>query len=261
MRHRIALAYGTLSYGLFLAVFLYAIGFVGDFLVPKTVDSGPAGAPWPAVVVNLALLGLFGFQHSVMARPGFKKWWTKVVPQPVERSTYVLFASLALALVFWQWRPLPAEVWSLEGAWARGLAWGLFALGWAIVLASTFMISHAHLFGLRQVSDYHRQRAPSSPGFQTPGLYRHLRHPIMLGFLIGFWATPRMTVGHLLFAGVASGYILVGVSLEERDMLRTFGERYRAYRRQVPMFLPRPLSGGRRDEGATALTAKGGERG
>ncbi|MDX1630267.1 MAG: isoprenylcysteine carboxylmethyltransferase family protein, partial [Thermoanaerobaculia bacterium] len=217
----------------------YAIGFVGDFLVPKTVDSGATGPLWQALLVDLGLLTLFAVQHSGMARSAFKRWWTRFVPRPIERSTYVLFSSLVLALLFWQWRPLTAEIWSVEASWAQGLLWGLFALGWALVLVSTYLISHAHLFGLRQVYDHHRGRELSSPGFQTPSLYRHLRHPIMLGFLIAFWATPHMTAGHLLFAVASSGYILVGVALEERDLLRAFGERYRTYREQVPAFLPR----------------------
>ena len=244
MSRTLALLYGILCYTLFLAVFLYAIGFVGGFGVPKAIDDGAAGPLAAAVAVDLALLGLFAVQHSVMARPGFKRRWTKLVPPAVERSTYVLFASLALALLFWQWRPLPGTVWSVESAWGRGLLWGLFAVGWGLVLASTFMISHAHLFGLRQVADHGRRRAPASPGFQTPGLYRHVRHPIMLGFFVAFWATPEMSAGHLLFAAAASGYIVVGVALEERDLVAAFGERYRAYRAQVPAFVPRP--GGRR---------------
>lgn len=239
MRRQLALVYGALCYALFLGVFLYAIGFVGGFAVPKHVDSGVTGPLGVAVALDLALLGLFAVQHSGMARPGFKRWWTRWVLWPVERSTYVLLASLALALLFWAWRPLPAEVWTVESAWGRGVLWGLFALGWGLVLVSTFLISHAHLFGLRQVVDHHQGRQPGNPGFQTPSLYRHLRHPIMLGFFVAFWATPEMTAGHLLFAGAASGYIVVGVALEERDLVRAFGQRYQAYREQVPMFLPR----------------------
>lgn len=235
----LALAYGAVSYAIFLGTFLYAIGFVGNLLVPKSIDSGAAGAFWPAVLVDLGLLGLFGLQHSTMARPGFKRWWTRFVPHPVERSTYVLFASVALILLFSLWRPIPGVVWTMESEAGRGVAWVLYALGWGLVLISTFMISHAHLFGLKQVHDHARRRTPSEPGFQTPGLYRHMRHPIMVGFLIAFWATPDMTVGHLLFAAVTTAYILVGVRLEERDLTKMFGDRYRAYRSRVPGFVPR----------------------
>lgn len=257
MRRTFALVYGFLAYTLFLGVFLYAIGFVGDFLVPETVDSGATGALWPAVVVDLALLGLFAVQHSGMARAGFKRWWTKVVPREIERSTYVLLSSLALALLFWQWRPLPGVVWSVEVAWGRVALWGLFAVGWATVLVSTFLISHAHLFGLRQVVDHHRGRPPAQMEFQTPGLYEIVRHPIMLGFLIAFWATPRMTLGHLLFAAASTAYIVVGVALEERDLVRAFGARYRAYRTRVPGLVPRPMGGGGRS--AAAVPAEGAD--
>lgn len=256
MRRTLALIYGLFAYALFLGTFVYAIGFVGGLVVPKHVDSGATGTARLAVLVDLALLGLFAVQHSGMARPAFKRWWTKLVPREIERSTYVLLASAALALLFWLWRPLPWEVWSVEAAWGRAVLWSLFALGWALVLVSTFMISHAHLFGLRQVADHHQGREPSEPGFQTPGLYRHVRHPIMLGFLIAFWATPEMSAGHLLFAAAGSGYILVGVALEERDLVRAFGTRYRAYREQVPGLLPRPT--GRRRSGEV-LQAEGGE--
>ncbi|HEX2254457.1 MAG TPA: NnrU family protein [Thermoanaerobaculia bacterium] len=239
MTRILATAYGFLAYGIFLVVFLYAIGFVGGFVVPKAIDSGPTEPLGPTLLVDLALLGLFAVQHSVMARPGFKRWWTRWVPRPIERSTYVLLASLVLALLFWQWRPLPEPIWTAESAAVRGLLWGLFGLGWATVLVSTFLISHAHLFGVRQVLDHQRGREPANPGFQTPNLYRHLRHPIMLGFFIAFWATPDMSTGHLLFALATSGYILLGVALEERDLLQAFGERYRVYQEQVPRFLPR----------------------
>jgi methanethiol S-methyltransferase len=240
MSRAIALLYGVLCYLVFLVAFLYAIGFVGNLVVPKSIDSSEPGAFWPSLLVNLGLLGLFAVQHSVMARPGFKRWWTRIVPQPVERSTYVLFASLALILLYWQWRPLPEVVWSVESGAGRAVLWTLFALGWGLVLVSTFMISHAHLFGVKQVHQYWRRQEAALPGFQTPGLYRYLRHPIMAGFLIAFWATPVMTVGHLVFALATSGYILVAVQLEERDLVHAFGERYQAYRERVPMFIPRP---------------------
>lgn len=236
----LAFIYGILCYAIFLGTFLYAIGFVGNFAVPKSIDSGAVGSFWPSLLVNLGLLGLFAVQHSVMARPGFKRWWTRFVPRPVERSTYVLFASLALVLLFWLWQPLPASVWTIEGEAVRAAVWALFGVGWAIVLVSTFMISHAHLFGLRQVGQHLRGDDVSGPEFQTPGLYRLVRHPIMLGFLVAFWATPVMTVGHLVFAGATTGYILIALQLEERDLVRTFGDRYQRYREQVPMLVPRP---------------------
>jgi methanethiol S-methyltransferase len=253
----LVLGYGLVSYVVFLGTFLYAIGFVGNLLVPKSIDSGGGGAFWPSVLMNVGLMGVFGLQHSVMARPGFKRWWTQFVPRPVERSTYVLFASLALMLLFALWRPMPTVVWSLEGDAARGVAWTFFGLGWGLVLVSTFMISHAHLFGLKQVHDHARRHRPSEPGFQTPGLYRHVRHPIMLGFLIAFWAAPDMTTGHLLFAAVTSAYILVGVRLEELDLAKAFGERYRDYQSRVPPFLPSLRSRSRGVARAGSGTADG----
>ena len=235
--------YGVICYLIFLVTFVYAIGFVGNLVVPRSIDSGAPGAFWPSLLINLGLLGLFGVQHSAMARPGFKRWWTKIVPEPIERSTYVLFASLALVLLFWQWRPLPHIVWSVHGEVGRTVLWTAYGLGWGLVLASTFMISHAHLFGVSQVRDYLQRRQQSEPGFQTPGLYRHMRHPIMTGFFIAFWATPEMTAGRLVFAVVTTAYILVALQLEERDLVRFFGEKYKAYRSQVPMFIPRLVRG------------------
>jgi methanethiol S-methyltransferase len=236
----VAFVYGIASYVVFLGAFLYAIGFVGNLIVPKSIDTGEQAPFWQAVLANAALLGLFAIQHSGMARPGFKRRWTKIVPRPIERSTYVLLASLALALLYWQWRPLPAVVWDVQAGWARGLLWALFGIGWGIVLIATFMISHAHLFGLKQVTEHLRQVETSTMEFQTPGLYRYLRHPIMLGFFIAFWATPTMTVGHLIFAIATTGYILLALQLEERDLLARFGRRYEEYRERVPMFIPRP---------------------
>lgn len=240
MTRVLAFLYGLACYLTFLATFLYAIGFVGNLAVPKAIDSGATGAFWPSLLVDALLLGLFALQHSAMARPAFKRGWTRVVPPPVERSTYVLLASLALVLLFWLWQPLPALVWQAEAAWARALLWGLFGLGWGVVLAATFMISHAHLFGLKQVHEHLRRQAPPELGFTTVGLYRHVRHPIMLGFVIAFWATPEMSVSHLVFALATTGYILVALQLEERDLIGALGEPYRAYRQRVPMLLPRP---------------------
>jgi protein-S-isoprenylcysteine O-methyltransferase Ste14 len=239
MSHAARLTYALICYAVFLLAFLYAVGFLGHVVVPKTVDDGLIVDPGLAVAVNVSLLTLFALQHSVMARPRFKVWWTRIVPQPIERSTYVLLASLALLLLFWQWRPLPAIVWSVSEPVAAGLLMGLFWIGWLVVLASTFMISHLDLFGLKQAIQGWRSTKPGEAAFTTPLLYRYVRHPIYLGFVIAFWATPTMTAGHLLFAAVATAYILVGIQLEERDLVAFFGDRYRRYRREVGMLLPR----------------------
>lgn len=241
MRRILGFIYGTINYLIFLGVFLYAIAFVGDFLVPKTIDAGdPTGAFWPSLLINAGLLGLFAIQHSGMARRGFKKWWTKIVPWPIERSTYVLFTNAVLILLYWQWRPMPEVIWSVEGTVGQWILWGLFGLGWALVLIATFMISHAHLFGIKQVYEYLRGEELSSPDFQVRGLYRYVRHPLNLGFIIAFWATPHMTLGHLIFAVATTGYIFIAMVLEERDLIAEFGEKYRRYREQVPMIVPRP---------------------
>jgi protein-S-isoprenylcysteine O-methyltransferase Ste14 len=235
-----ALFYGAIAYAIFLFTFLYAIGFVSGCVVPRTVDSGRAGPPAMALAIDLLLLGLFAVQHSGMARPAFKRWWTNYVPAAVERSTYVLVSSLVLALLFWQWRALPQQVWQVDNEPARWALYALAAAGWLLVLSSTFLINHFDLFGLRQVWSYAHGRGPDTPApFVTRAYYRIVRHPLMLGFLIAFWSTPDMTVGHLLFALMTTGYILVAVKcLEERDLVAQFGDTYRSYQRDVPMLLP-----------------------
>jgi len=248
----LAFLYGTVSYAIFLVVFLYAIAFVGGFGVPKTVDSGATGGLVEALVVDVILLGLFAVQHSVMARPGFKRWWTRIVPHSVERSTYVLFASLILALLFWQWQPIAGVIWNIEQPLGRVALYSLFGLGWTIVLLSTFMINHFDLFGLRQVWLRVRGADYTEVPFVTRGFYNFVRHPIMLGFLIAFWATPTMTMGHLLFAIATTGYIFIGIFFEERDLAAAHGRSFEQYRRAVPMILPLSGNKSRQDRPATA---------
>jgi len=236
-----AALYGLLSYLFFLATFVYAIGFVGNLpLLPKTIDSGATAPLIETLVIDLALLGLFAVQHSVMARRGFKRWWTRVIPESMERSTFVLAATAALALLLWQWRPIAEPViWSVSDPVARFVLHGVFWLGWGVLLISTFLINHFELFGLRQVWANLRGQTLPVPEFRTPLFYRHVRHPIYLGFVLAFWATPQMTAGHLLFAAACTGYILIGIWFEERDLVALFGQRYQVYRQQVGMLLPK----------------------
>jgi methanethiol S-methyltransferase len=234
----LALAYGFVSYTIFLGSFLYAIGFVSGLVVPKTIDSGPV-VPMPqALIVDLVLMSVFAIQHSVMARRQFKQWWTQFVPKPVERSTYVLFASLALVLLFWQWRPIPAVVWEITDPGIAKAILGLSLIGWLLVLTSTFLINHFELFGLHQVANNLIGRPMPAQRFRTPLFYKFVRHPIYLGFIIAFWAAATMTTGHLLFAAVTTAYIFVGILLEEHDMVDLFGEDYRRYKDRVSMLLP-----------------------
>ena len=234
----IAFLYGLAAYLTFSAAFLYAIGFVGGLVVPKSIDSGAESSTAEAVIVNLLLMSLFAVQHSVMARPQFKQWWTQYVPKPVERSTYVLLASLCLLLLFWQWRPMPAIVWQVNDPDVAVTVATVSLGGWIIVLTSTFMINHFELFGLHQVTNHLADREMPATRFRTPLFYELVRHPIYLGFIIAFWAAPVMSVGHLLFATVTTAYILVGIFLEERDLIELFGDEYRQYRKRVSMLLP-----------------------
>jgi len=252
MLERIAyFAYGAVSYLIFLGTFLYAIGFIGNFGTPTRLDGPPAGPLGAALAVNAGLLALFAVQHSVMARKWFKERWTRVVPPPLERSTYVLLSSLALSALFWQWRPMGGEVWSIDSPTGRLVVRVLFAFGWGLVLVSTFLINHFDLFGLRQVWLHLRGRAYTPLPFATPGPYRLVRHPLYLGWFFAFWMTPTMTLAHLVFAVATAGYILIAIQFEERDLVRQHGEAYAQYRRRVPMILP---LGGRRAE-ATQTSA------
>jgi methanethiol S-methyltransferase len=234
----LTLCYGGIAYLLFFGTFLYAVGFVSRFVVPKTIDTGATSSPLTALLINLVLMSIFAVQHSGMARQGFKKLFTRFASPAIERSTYVLLASLTLILLFWQWQPMPTTVWNIENPVLAGVATAGGFMGWLIVLYSTFLISHFELFGLTQVVAHFAGRVVEPMKFKTPGLYRLIRHPIYLGFIIAFWSTPVMTLGHLLFAAVTTAYIFVGIYLEERDLVSMFGHEYRRYRQKVAMLVP-----------------------
>jgi methanethiol S-methyltransferase len=234
----IAFLYGIVAYAVFFVAFTYAIGFVSGLMVPKTIDTGSAGSAGEALAVNLLLMSLFAVQHSVMARKQFKQWWTQYVPKSVERSTYVLLASLVLLLLYWQWRPMPAVVWQIADPRIALAVTVLGFVGWLIVFTSTFLINHFELFGLHQVANNLTGRAMPAPRFRTPLFYGFVRHPIYLGFVIAFWAAPTMTLGHLLFAAVTTAYIVIAIQLEERDLIDVFGDEYRRYKRRVSMLVP-----------------------
>jgi protein-S-isoprenylcysteine O-methyltransferase Ste14 len=252
MGRLLAFVYGAACYAVMLGTLGYLVGFLADRVVPKTIDSGASAELGAALLIDVALLALFGAQHSIMARPRFKAWWTRLVPPSIERSTYVLLASAALVLLFWQWRPLDAVVWEVDAAWARATWWTIYVLGIALLLASTFVIDHFDLFGLRQVTLNLLGRPYTDPGFKVVLFYRFVRHPIYVGWLLIFWATPRMTLGHTLFATAMSAYIFIAVRYEERDLVSVHGADYVQYRRQVPMLVPR--IGSRRPTNAIART-------
>ena len=238
----LAFVYGIMAYLVFFITSLYFIGFLGNLLVPKSIDSGAPSALGRAIVTNVLLLGLFAVQHSVMARTGFKRWWMRFIPEPIERSTYVLLSSLVSILLFWKWRSMTAEVWSIENPVGHSILTGLFWMGWALVVIGSFLISHFDLLGLRQVYLHLKGRRYTDVGLKSPSCYRFVRHPIMLGYVIVFWSTAHMTAGHLLFAVIMTVYILIGVRLEEKDLLTIHGAAYERYRQEVSMLLPVPKS-------------------
>jgi len=237
MKRTLVLLYGVVSYAIFFATFLYAIGFIGNVYVPTAIDAEPTTSVGEAIAINIGLLAIFALQHSVMARPAFKRWWTRFVPTVIERSTYTLLSSLALILLFWQWRPIGTVVWDVQNETARALLYGGFAFGWLLVLVSTFLINHFDLFGLRQVWLYFRGRPYVEIPFRTPALYKLVRHPLYVGWFFAFWCAPTMTAAHLLFAIMTTAYILIAIQFEERDLSRAFPE-YVNYRQRVPMLIP-----------------------
>jgi protein-S-isoprenylcysteine O-methyltransferase Ste14 len=243
MKRTMVFAYGLACYAVFFATFLYAVGFIGNFGVPKSMDSGPAGAFAPSLLADLVLLSVFALQHSIMARQGFKKWLTRFVPKPMERSTYVLFSSLALIAMFRFWQPLGGIVWKVESPMGQAALYSLYGLGWMLVLSATFLINHFDLFGLRQVYLYLRGREYTQLRFATPGLYKYVRHPLYVGWLCAFWAAPMMTLTHLVFAVTTTAYILVAIQFEEKDLVRAHGRLYADYRKRVPMLIPSLAAG------------------
>lgn len=238
MGRLLALLYGIVAYLIFFVTFLYTIGFVGNIGVPKGIDTDPTGQFAQSMIINVALLGLFAVQHSVMARLGFKAWWARIVPTPIERSTYVLISSLILLLLFREWRPMTGVIWNIENPLVSTVLWGLFWLGFGLVLVSSFIIDHFDLFGLRQVVLYFQKKPYPLPQFKVNSLYRFVRHPLLLGFIIAFWSTPVMTEGHLVFALATTAYVLIGIQFEERDLVTAHGGPYVEYRRQVGMLVP-----------------------
>ncbi len=253
----IALLYGVVSYAIFFGAFLYWIGFLSNTVVPKSIDSGVEMATATAFIINLALLALWAVPHSVMARPGFKERWTKIVPKSIERSTYVLISSAILILLYWQWRPMTGVVWEVEAAWAQYLLWAVLLGGIVLVLLSTFIINHFDLFGLRQVWFNFRQKAHADPGFKVTFFYKFVRHPLYVGWIMSMWGTPSMTTGHLLFAAGLTTYILIAIRYEERDLVKFLGDDYVRYKEKVPMIIPTVGKGHDTVKGGGAST--GGE--
>jgi len=238
MKRILFFGYGLFAYATFLAAFLYLIGFMGNLVVPKSIDSGVEGSLGGALAVNFALILVFGLQHVVMARPGFKEWWTQFVPEPIERSTYVLITNVIFFILFWQWRPITTVVWDASGGVLEPVLWALFAFAWGLILITSFLINHFDLFGLRQVYLYLKGVPYTHLKFNTVGIYKYIRHPLMVGWILGFWSTPVMTVGHLFFAVTMTIYILTTIPLEEKDLLHFLGEDYENYRRRTPRYIP-----------------------
>ncbi len=234
----ISFVYGVLAHLGFLVAFMYLIGFLGNFVVPKSIDSGQAGPVGQALLINVILIAIFGIPHSVMARPGFKQWWTKVVPQHIERSTYVMISNLLVALLMWQWQPMVGVIWNVEHPVGASVLWGLFGIGWVMIVLTSFVINHFDLFGLRQVYLHLRGMEYTPLEFKAKWIYQYIRHPLMLGWIIAFWSTPQMSAGHLVFAVGTTVYILIAIQFEERDLVKYHGEDYENYRRKVSMLIP-----------------------